>query len=94
MNPADAIRVAREVRGYSQQEVATALGISQQAVAGWETGDTTPHLTKLVALARFYGTSLDEIVLGPAHTPPGAEAVRRLKRQIADVLAGRFPVEG
>ena len=38
------------------------LGISRQAVAKWETGETTPDLSNCLALAQFYDVSLDDLV--------------------------------
>ena len=35
------------------------LDVSRQAVSRWESGDTTPSMDKLKALAKIYGVSLD-----------------------------------
>lgn len=40
-------------------ELANQLGVSRQAVSRWESGDTTPSVDKLKALAKLYGVSLD-----------------------------------
>ena len=42
--------------------VAAELGVSRQAVAKWETGETTPDLSNCLALAQFYDVSLDDLV--------------------------------
>ena len=36
--------------------------MSRQAVAKWETGETTPDLGNCLALAQFYDVSLDDLV--------------------------------
>ena len=52
----------RRERGLSQEEVAERIGVSRQAVAKWETGATTPDLENSIALAEFYGVTLDNLV--------------------------------
>ncbi|MEI3064219.1 MAG: helix-turn-helix transcriptional regulator [Oscillospiraceae bacterium] len=51
--------VSRNKAGLSQMELAERLGVSRQAVSRWESGDTTPTMDKLKALAKIYGVSLD-----------------------------------
>ena len=51
--------VSRNKAGLSQMELAERLGVSRQAVSRWESGDTTPTMDKLKALAKLYGVSLD-----------------------------------
>lgn len=52
----------RKVNGYSQEEVAEKVGVSRQAVAKWEAGDTVPDLENCLALAKLYGVTLDDLV--------------------------------
>lgn len=52
----------RKSRGFSQEEVAERVGVSRQAVAKWESGDTLPDLTNSLALSRLYGVTLDDLV--------------------------------
>lgn len=47
---------------YSQEDVAERIGVSRQAVAKWESGETTPDLPNTIALAELYDVSLDELV--------------------------------
>ena len=51
----------RKTRGLSQEELAARLGVSRQAVSKWETGETTPDLTRLLALADALELSLDAL---------------------------------
>jgi len=44
--------VSRNKAGLSQMELAERLGVSRQAVSRWESGDTTPTMDKLKALAK------------------------------------------
>lgn len=46
--------VLRDKAGISQMTLAHQLGVSRQAVTRWESGDTTPSMDKLKALAKIY----------------------------------------
>ena len=52
----------RKHHKLSQEDVAEAIGVSRQAVAKWENGDTTPDITNCVALAKLYDVTLDDLV--------------------------------
>ena len=52
----------RKQHKMSQEEVADAIGVSRQAVAKWENGDTTPDIINCTALSKLYGVSLDDLV--------------------------------
>ena len=47
--------VLRDKAGISQMSLAHQLDVSRQAVSRWESGDTTPSMDKLKALAKIYG---------------------------------------
>lgn len=53
------LNVLRDKAGISQMSLAHQLDVSRQAVSRWESGDTTPSMDKLKALAKIYGVSLD-----------------------------------
>ena len=52
----------RKINKYSQEYVAEQIGVSRQAVAKWETGETTPDIINCKALADLYDVSLDDLV--------------------------------
>ena len=56
------IKVLREKSEMAQVELAARLGISQQSVAKWETGDSLPRADKLPELARLLGCTVDELL--------------------------------
>ena len=53
----------RTAKGATQEEVATALSVSNKTVSKWENGMSAPDLATLVALARYYNVSAD-VLLG------------------------------
>ena len=48
--------------GLTQEGVAEHIGVSRQAVAKWEAGESQPDLLNCAALAALYGVSLDDLV--------------------------------
>ena len=52
----------RQVSGLSQEKVAEAVGVTRQAVAKWELGETAPDVLHSDALAALYDVSLDDLV--------------------------------
>lgn len=52
----------RKYNKLTQEEVAEKIGVSRQALAKWENGDTLPDIEKCTQLAELYGVSLDSLV--------------------------------
>lgn len=52
----------RKLHKLSQEQVGERLGVSRQAVAKWEMGETAPDIHNCVALARLYDVSVDDLV--------------------------------
>jgi len=48
--------------GFTQSQVANRIGVRVLTYQHYEYGDREPRLSKLVALADFYGLTLDELV--------------------------------
>lgn len=57
------IKQHREAAGLTQFQVAVAIGVQPNTVAGWEAGRKEPRATHLQALARVLGVSADDIDL-------------------------------
>ena len=58
----DNISRLRNVNGYSQEEVAEKIGISRQAYAKWEKGETIPDVERCQKLAELYGVTIDSLI--------------------------------
>ena len=52
----------RRLSGLSQEKAAEAVGVTRQALAKWELGESTPDLLRCDALAALYDVSLDDLV--------------------------------
>ena len=62
------IRDLREDRDLTQSQIAKILGMSQPGYAKYETGENDIPTEILIALARFYSTSIDYL-LGQTDNP-------------------------
>ena len=51
----------RKIKQMTQEDIAEAVGVSRQAVAKWESGETVPDLEKCKLLAELFGVSLDDL---------------------------------
>ena len=56
------LKLYRKKFGFTQEQVAEKLGVSRQAVAKWERGDTLPDIENIIALADMYEVSIDFLV--------------------------------
>ena len=61
MSLSDNIKRLRLARDLTQEQLATRLGVSAQAVSKWETSETYPDGALLVPLANELDASLDEL---------------------------------
>ena len=52
----------RKLLSMTQEDVAEKVGVTRQAVAKWESGESVPDLEKSKLLAEALGVSLDELV--------------------------------
>src|ERR1039457_6824415 len=68
------LRLARQARGLSQQQLAGVAGVSRQAVSAVEAGHSDPSLRVALAVARALGTTVEEL-FGPGELPPPVNAL-------------------
>ena len=51
----------RKMRKMTQEDLAEQVGVTRQAIAKWESGETIPDLEKCRLLAEAFGISLDDL---------------------------------
>lgn len=56
------LTMLRQLHQYSQEAVAERIGVSRQAVAKWETGDSMPDIVNCDALAELYDVELADLI--------------------------------
>ena len=64
----EALKAHRTRCKMTQEFVAESLGVSRQAVSKWESGASDPSTSNLLALARLYGVSAEELLREAAGT--------------------------
>lgn len=58
----ETLRTLRREKNITQEELASFLGISAQAVSKWERGDGMPDITLLPRLSRYFDVSVDTLL--------------------------------
>jgi transcriptional regulator with XRE-family HTH domain len=87
------LKTLRSEKGISQASLASLLGLSQQAIAKWETGNSEPDSDMLNKLASFFSVSVDYL-LGRTNVrnsnnstdefPPEAQVLMRSVAKLTD----------
>ncbi len=62
LETANRLVALRKQNGYSQDVLAEKIGVSRQAVSKWERGESSPDTDNLIALAKLYGITLDDLL--------------------------------
>ena len=84
------IQELRKQHGLSQEGLGERLGVSRQAISRWEMDGAVPEVDKLIAMARLFGVSLNQLlgVEEPDRPEPGPERPRgRRSRPLAALCA-------
>jgi len=96
------LRLARQARGFSQQQVANMAGVSRQAIAAVESGSSDPSLRVAFALASAMGMTVEELfgaddavlpVVAKPAAPLGSQGARVTLAPLADGYVA-FPLRG
>lgn len=74
------LQTLRKLNQMTQEEVAEKIGVSRQALAKWENGETIPDIERCMQLADLYQVSLDALTgfsekQSPAQLPPKGKHV-------------------
>ncbi len=87
INIARTIVNKRREKGWTQEALASHIGVSKASVSKWETGQSYPDITFLPQLASFFNISLDELMgYEPQMT---MEDIRRLYRSLSSDFASK-----
>lgn len=77
MTIGEKIRTLRTSSHITQNELASQLGVSTQAVSKWEQGTTAPDISLLADIAEFFSITTDELLgAGKYRTPSGYKNYR------------------
>ena len=76
----------RKSGGYTQEDLAEKLGVSRQAIARWEAGETTPDINTLLQLCDIFGVSADYMIHDDYESDEDIPAV---KEKNGDIIAAK-----
>lgn len=91
MNFSEKLTALRRKQGWSQEQLADALGVTRQSVSKWEGGAAMPELPKLIALSELFHVTVDYLVKDGPQEPelpgPGRDvpASARLEEQVEEL---------
>ncbi len=64
MSIGEQLKKLRELKGFSQEDVAKKIGVTRQAVYKWENDKSFPDIENLILLSEMYSVTLDELIKG------------------------------
>ena len=70
------LRKLRIARQLSQEQLADKLQVSRQAISKWELGESMPDTENLILLSKFYGVSIDYLLLNELNISSELETKR------------------
>ena len=80
------ITLLRKEKGLTQEELATHMGVSPQAVSKWENDQTCPDISALPKLARLLGVTVDELLEGKQELAPVRLLPPEERKDIKDMM--------
>lgn len=78
----------RKLNRMTQEDVAEKVGVTRQAIAKWESGETVPDLDKCRLLADVFGVSLDDLANYKAEENLGLDLPPKGKHLFGIVTVG------
>jgi AbrB family looped-hinge helix DNA binding protein len=78
----------RKLNRMTQEDVAEKVGVTRQAIAKWESGETVPDLDKCSLLADVFGVSLDDLANYKAEENLGLDLPPKGKHLFGIVTVG------
>lgn len=62
MTLGEKIQMCRKSKGLSQEEMASGLGMSRQALSKWECNTSIPDVDKIIALSNYFSVTTDYLL--------------------------------
>lgn len=68
MSMGEKILQLRKSSGLSQEQFASMLGVSRQAISKWETDQSIPDIDKVVSISKVFSITVDELLGNEANS--------------------------
>ena len=78
----------RKQKGITQEQLAQMLSVSRTAISKWESGRGYPNIDSLVAIAKFYSVTVDELLSGDEILTIAQENEKKQRSYLNDLLFG------
>ena len=62
MNFGERVKIERNKRDWSQEELAEKLYVSRQAISKWENGQNYPSIEIIITISDIFGLTIDELL--------------------------------
>ncbi|VEU80582.1 helix-turn-helix domain-containing protein [Haploplasma axanthum] len=86
------LKALRKTKGYTQEEVADLLYVSNKTISKWERGEGLPEIQTLIAVAELYDVTVDEILIGTNNTKKGKEKLLLRKEYLNNKYLQNFKI--
>ena len=83
--------ILRKARGLTQDDFASAVGVSRQAVYKWESGQSYPEVPKLLEIKMLFNISIDELLDDSFDIPVPEKKKRKRAPKAEPVKAAPAP---
>ncbi len=87
------IGLARRRENLTQEQLATMLEVSPQAVSKWENDQTCPDISLLPKLAKIMGTTVDNLLTGEGEQTPAVQILPPEQRKDIKEMMLRIVVD-
>ena len=84
LNIGENLRRLRREQNMTQETLAEKLGTSFQSVSRWENGTTYPDIEFLPAIARIFGTTVDNLI--GCDSNPSDEEMEQIMNAFSEAL--------
>lgn len=83
----------RKFKGLTQNELASNLNVSHQAISKWETGTTLPDTAVLVKISEEFGITIDDILSKGMENSDSSKGNNAEQLFVRDILNDELPQE-
>lgn len=83
----------RKMKGLTQDEFASAVGVSRQAVYKWESGQSYPEVSKLLEMKVLFNISIDDLLDENYEVIVPEKKKKRVTKAVREKVESETPVE-